>query len=170
MLLTDMHSVGQVSMVYAERRVGFWLAYTIPTAIFCIAPTVMIVAKNRYTRTPPKGSVLGKALRVTGYAIKGEISINPIKTFRNLSKEEIWHKAQPSNMTNPSSKVTWTDDWVWQVGHSFISTTSSEFTLLAQVRRGLSACVVFLPFPIYWVAYNQVSTSVFPVTPPTLIL
>lgn len=38
---------------------------------------------------------------------------------------------------------------------------------VSQVRRGLSACVVFLPFPIFWIAYNQVrlQSYVFPAYP-----
>lgn len=119
-------------MVYAERRVGFWLAYTIPTAVFCISPVILIVGRKRYAHTPPQGSVLGKSMRVLRYALKGTFKLNPMETYRIWSGDEMWQKAKPSNMAVVPKHVTWDDEWV------------------DQVRRGMAACVVFLPFPIYW--------------------
>ena len=48
--------------VYAEKYVGFWLSYTLPTILFVICPMVLIAFKSKYVRHPPTGSVLGKAV------------------------------------------------------------------------------------------------------------
>lgn len=90
----------------------------------------MILARKRYSHTPPQGSVLGKSFKVIAMALKGTWSWNPKTLYRTLSSEEMWEKAKPSNMQTVPAKVTWDDNWV------------------DQVRRGMAACVVFLPFPM----------------------
>lgn len=37
---------GQIGMVYVEKYVGFWLSYTLPTAVYCLAPLVMYFGKK----------------------------------------------------------------------------------------------------------------------------
>ncbi|PLW52279.1 hypothetical protein PCASD_00057 [Puccinia coronata f. sp. avenae] len=48
---------GQIGMVYAEKYVGFWLAYLLPTILFCTCPLVMVLGKPLYVLRPPTGSV-----------------------------------------------------------------------------------------------------------------
>lgn len=40
--------VGGIGMVYAERFVGFWLSYALPTFLFFLAPVVLLVCKKYY--------------------------------------------------------------------------------------------------------------------------
>ena len=49
--------VGQIGMVYAEKYVGFWLSYLLPTIVFLICPLILIVGKKYYVLRPPAGSV-----------------------------------------------------------------------------------------------------------------
>lgn len=72
--------VGQVTMVYAERYVGFWLSYTLPTIMFCFCPLVLAVFHKRYTHYPPTESVLGNAVKLIKFACKGKVSWNPRRT------------------------------------------------------------------------------------------
>jgi len=72
--------IGQISMVYAERYIGFWLSYTLPTVMFLFCPLVLIIFRKRYFTRPPTGSVLGKAVKLIKYASKGKVSANPAKT------------------------------------------------------------------------------------------
>lgn len=72
--------VGQICMVFAEKYVGFWLSYTLPTLMFCICPMVLFACRKKYNRTPPSGSVLAKALHLWTLAMKGRWSINPVRT------------------------------------------------------------------------------------------
>ncbi|KAI1932916.1 hypothetical protein LOZ58_001770 [Ophidiomyces ophidiicola] len=129
--------VGQLSMVYAEKYVGFYLAFLLPTILFCFCPLVLFLCKNLYVQTPPQGSVYGKAFKVWGLAMKGRWSINPIQTYRNFQDPNMWEAAKPSNHPVKPEWMTFDDAWV------------------DEVRRGLLACGVFLWYPLFWLSYNQ---------------
>ncbi|TGZ82308.1 MFS peptide transporter [Ascodesmis nigricans] len=131
--------VGQIGMVYAEKYVGFWLSYLLPTIMFLFCPMVMIACRNQYNRTPPTGSVTAKAVKILGVSMKGRWSVNPMQTYRNMHAEDFWDRAKPSSYSE-ADRPTWMtfdDEWV------------------DQVRRGFKACGVFLWYPLYWLAYNQ---------------
>ena len=70
--------VGQIAMVVAEKYVGFWLSFVLPTIMFCLCPLILFVCRNKYDVTPPTGSVLGKAFKLWGFALKGRWSWNPV--------------------------------------------------------------------------------------------
>ncbi|KAG5637406.1 hypothetical protein H0H81_004664 [Sphagnurus paluster] len=115
--------VGQIGMTYSEKYVGFWLAYTLPTIVFLICPFVLWFGRNRYVRSPPTGSVLASALRLWRFAAKGRWSINPVRTYRQLTADDFWENAKPSKQG--ADKPAWMkfdDQWV------------------DEVRRGLKAC------------------------------
>jgi len=130
---------GGIGMVYAERFIGFWLAYALPTFLFFLAPLVLIICKKYYTLTPPTGSVLSKSFALLSLASKGCWSPNPVRTYRNMKREDFWDDVKPSRLG--SNKPTWMrsfdDAWV------------------DQVARGFSACRLFFWLPLYWLAYNQ---------------
>ena len=130
--------VGQITMVYAEKYVGFYLSYTLPTVMLCVCPAVMWWGRKRYTRYPASGSVLGKAMRTLVLAQKGRWSINPVRTWRNMHDGTFWEKVKPSAMgSNKPHWMTFDDKFV------------------DELRRGFSACAVFCYLPIYWLTYNQ---------------
>lgn len=131
--------IGGIGMVYAERFVGFWLAYALPTFMFFVAPLVLIACKKWYVLSPPTGSVTSNAFRLLAFASKGSISPNPLRTYRNLTRPDFWDAIKPSRLG--SSAPAWMhgldDAWV------------------EQVARGFNACKVFAWLPLYWLAYNQ---------------
>lgn len=134
--------IGQIGMVYAEKFVGFWLAYTLPTVVFLLSPSVLWYGHGKYNTSPPTGSVLATAIRVWRYAMRGRWSWNPIKTVRNLTADDFWEGAKPSKVVG--EKPAWMrfdDNWV------------------EELRRGFKACSVFLWFPIYWLSYNQLNNN-----------
>ncbi|OJA13768.1 hypothetical protein AZE42_01534 [Rhizopogon vesiculosus] len=134
--------VGQIGMTYAEKFVGYWLAYTLPTIVFCVSPLVLWLGRNRYTRSPPEGSVLPASLRIWRYAQRGRWSWNPYKTIKNLTASDFWENVKPSKQIG--EKPTWMtfdDQWV------------------DEVRRGFKACGVFVWFPLYWLCYNQLNNN-----------
>lgn len=134
--------VGQIGMTYSEKYVGFWLAYTLPTIVFLICPFVLWFGRNRYVRSPPTGSVLASALRLWRFAAKGRWSINPVRTYRQLTADDFWENAKPSKQG--ADKPAWMkfdDQWV------------------DEVRRGLKACGVFCWYPIYWLTYSQLNSN-----------
>jgi POT family proton-dependent oligopeptide transporter len=71
---------GQVAMVYAERYVGFWLSFLLPTIMFLACPIVLQIFHKKYTHRPPTGSVLGNSMKLLKFASKGKVSANPVTT------------------------------------------------------------------------------------------
>lgn len=69
--------LGSIAMVYAEKYVGFWLSFLLPTVMFCFCPLVLFLCRNKYDVTPPTGSVVVKALKLWSLALKGKWSWNP---------------------------------------------------------------------------------------------
>ncbi|KAF2816028.1 MFS peptide transporter-like protein Ptr2 [Mytilinidion resinicola] len=133
---------GQISMVYVEKYVGFWLAFLLPTIMFCFCPIVLYFCRNNYTRSPPTGSVLKNFWLLWGLAQKGKWSINPVTLKRNFTDPNFWNDVKPTHLG--SSKPTWmTFDDAW----------------VDQVARGLKACRVFTWIPLYWLTYNQMNNN-----------
>lgn len=135
--------VGQISMVYSEKYVGFWLSYFLPTLMLCVCPTVMFLCRKYYILTPPQGSVFGNAVKIWFLAQKGRWSINPVRTWKNMHDGTFWARVKPSNI--PAGQrpkwMTFDDEWV------------------DEVARGFAACSVFCWYPLYWLTYNQLNNN-----------
>ncbi|KAJ5480728.1 hypothetical protein N7539_006622 [Penicillium diatomitis] len=135
--------IGQIGMAYAEKYVGFWLAYLLPTIMFLTTPFIMIWGRKRYRQSPPQGSVVSKACRVFAFALKDRWHWNPIKFWKRTHDGTLWEAAKPSNIA-PGSRPAWmTFDDAW----------------VDEVRRGFAACAVFGYYPLYWLAYNQLTNN-----------
>lgn len=129
---------GQVTMVYAEKYVGFWLAFLLPTILFFLCPIVMVICRNKYIRNPPTGSVASKATGLWALAMKKHWSWSPVRTVRNMRSGDFWEAVKPSRLGDSKPKwMTFDDNWV------------------DEVRRGFKACTVFIFYPIFWLPYNQ---------------
>ncbi|KAK2019695.1 POT family protein [Colletotrichum eremochloae] len=135
--------VGQISMVYAEKFVGFWLSFTLPTCMLALCPLVMWWGKGRYRKTPPAGSVLGPAIRTFLYAQRGRWSINPFRTWKNMHDGTFWESVKPSHFSDTTRPKWMTFDDAW----------------VDELRRGFAACAVFSWYPIYWLSYNQLNNN-----------
>ncbi|KAG7095190.1 hypothetical protein E1B28_005967 [Marasmius oreades] len=142
-LFTNIGSlIGQIAMTYAEKFVGFWLAFTLPTCVFLMCPLVLFVRRKHYVRSPPTGSVLATALRLFGLAAKGRWSLNPIRLYKNFKAPDFWEQAKPSKQVG--QKPAWmTFDDIW----------------VEEVRRGVKACGVFVWYPLYWLTYGQINNN-----------
>lgn len=112
---------------------GFYLSFTLPTAVFLLCPIVLFAGHKRYVKSPPQGSVLGKALRIWGAGMKGKWSLNPVKTIKALNAPDFWDHARPSQHPVETRPKWMTYDEVW----------------VDEVKRGFKACAVFLYLPIY---------------------
>ncbi|KAF5706617.1 proton-dependent oligopeptide transporter POT family [Fusarium globosum] len=130
-------------MVFAEKEIGFWLSYTLPTFMLCLCPLVMWLNRNKYERRPPGGSVLGQALKTWFLAQKGCWSINPVATWRNLHRDDFWEKVKPSNFSHETRPKWMTFDDAW----------------VDELSRGFNACAVFCWYPIFWLCYNQINNN-----------
>lgn len=117
---------------------GYWLAFTLPTIVFLISPLFLWFGHGRYRVSPPTGSVLGASFRLWRYASSGRWSLNPVRCIRQLTADDFWENAKPSNVLGEKPKwMQFDDNWV------------------DEVRRGFKACSVFAWFPIYctWIPY-----------------
>ena len=125
--------VGQLSMAYAALYVGYYLAFLLPTIMFLLCPLVLIVCKKNYKLSPPQGSVLGPAVSLLFFGMKGKWSINPVKMYKSANNGHFWEDVKPSSLDasgRPKPKwMTFDDAWV------------------DEVRRGFKACSVFLWYP-----------------------
>ncbi|OAK93463.1 PTR2-domain-containing protein [Phaeosphaeriaceae sp. SRC1lsM3a] len=133
--------VGQISMVYAEKYVGFWLSYLLPTILFVFCPILMLAFNKHYVKKPPQGDVAIKSIRLFALALKGQLSLNPIRTWRNLASDDLWNNVKPSRISNKPRWMTFDDAWV------------------DEVSRGFKACYVFLWLPIFWLPYGQMTNN-----------
>ncbi|KAF3908068.1 hypothetical protein ABW21_db0204421 [Orbilia brochopaga] len=133
--------IGQISMVYAEHYVGFYLSFLLPTILFSFCPIVLAVCKKRYVKTPATYSVLTRSMQLIGFASRGRWSINPVTTYKNFNDGTFWESAKPSKIPADQRPVwmTFDDQWV------------------DEVSRGIKACKVFLYYPLYWITYNQIN-------------
>ncbi len=106
--------IGQLTMVYAEKYVGFYLAFLLPTIMLCICPFVMWWGRNKYDRRKPSGSVIPLAVKTYLYAHKGRWHINPVRTYKHLNDGTFWDSVKPSGFA-PGTKpkwITYNDAWV----------------------------------------------------------
>ncbi|KAJ5185156.1 hypothetical protein N7491_006973 [Penicillium cf. griseofulvum] len=135
--------MGQIGMAYAEKYVGFWLAFLLPTVMFLTTPFVMWWGHNRYRQAPPAGSVTYKAIKTFLFCMRDRWHYNPYILWKRTHDGTLWDTAKPSNI-EPQSRPKWmTFDDAW----------------MDEVRRGFAACAVFCWFPIYWLAYNQLTSN-----------
>lgn len=134
--------VGQLSMAYAERYVGFWLAFLLPTILFLFAFPVLLYCKPRYTLLPPSGSVMGPAMKLFFKALGNGASLNPVTTIKNWRDGQMWERVKPSVLgASAPSWYNFDDAWV------------------DEVHRGFTACGVFVWVPIFWLAYRQMDSN-----------
>ncbi|TIC02874.1 PTR2-domain-containing protein [Wallemia mellicola] len=57
-------SLAALATTTSERKVGFWLAYALPTIVFCLIPILLVFMYSRLTHYPPRGSVLIESYKV----------------------------------------------------------------------------------------------------------
>ncbi|KAJ3554308.1 hypothetical protein NM688_g3181 [Phlebia brevispora] len=131
---------GSISAAFIARDQGYWQSYLVPTCIFAIVPVVLAIGKNKYIKTPPRGSILLETLRVCKLALRPAFSWNPVRFVSNVRQPGFWGPARPSYYTEGKlpALITWDDEFV------------------GEVDRTMKACRVFLFFPFYWLCYSQI--------------
>ncbi|KAJ2958319.1 hypothetical protein NQZ79_g6080 [Umbelopsis isabellina] len=122
--------MSSVATTELEKQVGFWAAYLLPTAMFIPALLVVILGRKRYIENPARGSIFIEVGRLTRLSWKVKGGLDACKPSR-LEVEN------PELMKN----VTWDDVFV------------------DELRRTFKACVVFCWYPIWWLAYSQMTSN-----------
>ncbi|KAF8530501.1 PTR2-domain-containing protein [Hysterangium stoloniferum] len=145
-LLINVGSLGSLATVECEKLVGFWLAYLIPTIVYLLLPIVLYLGRNRYVKTPAKGSVVLESVKVFRLAYRSVWSLNPLILWKNLEKGPDWDAARPT--IDDETKGSTLKKWI---------TWDSQF--VDEIRRTLFACKVFLLYPLFWISYNQMTSN-----------
>ncbi|KAF8677524.1 Peptide transporter PTR2A [Rhizoctonia solani] len=152
-MMINCGSLVSLTTTFAEKYVGFWLAYALPTFVFLLIPPVLVWGNKRYHKTPPRGSILVESFRVFRIAARGKWSINPVRLFKNFTSPDFWDSAKPSYYLNKRtgesgagagtvpSAITWDDEFA------------------DEVMRAMKACKVFAFFPLYWISYDQMTNN-----------
>ena len=130
----------QLATTYAERYIGFWLAWLLPGIVYLLMPVVLFYCYKRLYHAPPQGSVV----------------LETMKVFRVLLSDGGWHrifkggpafwdKAKPSYIhdrdgTVDINRVFWDD------------------TFVDEIRQSFRACQVFLLIPVFLMADGGMSS------------
>ncbi|KAF2000302.1 hypothetical protein P154DRAFT_575986 [Amniculicola lignicola CBS 123094] len=130
-------AAGQASMTFAEKYVGFWLAFLVPTVVFFACPIILFNGHKNYTKTPPSRAVTRQVYGLLKLAMTGRWSLNPVRLYRNTQDPNFWSRVTPSNVVNKPSWMVYDDTW------------------LEQFRRGIRTCKVFCWYPLYWISLRQ---------------
>ncbi|KAF2773213.1 hypothetical protein EJ03DRAFT_347743 [Teratosphaeria nubilosa] len=121
-----------LTSTFAERYVGFWLAFVIPSILYFALPLTLWYTRHRIHWTPARGSKLGLVCRVLTTAIK--------QSKGRFWREDLLDLAKPSVMNALDGKIDWTDEDV------------------GQIRKTLRACTIFLYFIVYQINLGGIGT------------
>ncbi|KDQ12697.1 hypothetical protein BOTBODRAFT_188975 [Botryobasidium botryosum FD-172 SS1] len=145
-MMINAGSLASLSTTFAEKHVGFWLAYALPTILYLFIPPILWYGNKIYVKTPPRGSIILESWRVFVMAARGKWSFNPITLVRNFKRDDFWDTAKPSYYAGAEhgplpKNITWDDEFV------------------DEVFRALKACKVFAFYPLYWISYDQMTAN-----------
>lgn len=120
-----------IASVYAERKVGFWLAWLCPGIFYMLCPIVLIFIYKKLYKAPPQGSVMTEAVQVFKALLRNG-------GWRRMFRggDSFWETAKPSYMLarDPSldkSKIIWDDRFV------------------DELRQSIAACAIFFIIPVF---------------------
>ena len=117
-----------LATTYSEKYVGYWLAFLTPGVIYFLLPFLLWYLNNKLVKYPPDGSALGKVFKIVTMAFKKNWMFWK-KGFFDAAKPSLL--AETGVTTFMNKPISWTDKDV------------------DDVRRTLTACGIFLYFPIY---------------------
>lgn len=118
-----------IGTTYAEKRIGYWLAYLVGGIIYFLLPILLVVMHKRTVKYPPEESVLPKFFKVLLVSVR----YGGVKIWR----KGYWDSAKPSVMASKGitswagKPIDWDDKFV------------------DDVHRTIDACKIFLYFVIY---------------------
>lgn len=112
-----------LASTYAERYVGFWLAFLLPTIIYVLVIVIFVGVNKKIVKKPPLGSELNDFFKITWICCKENKFM--------LWKKDFWDAARPTVLAEKGQTVKWNNRLVTDVGRTW------------------AACQVFLYIPIY---------------------
>lgn len=118
-LLINIGGFMGVATSYAEKYVGWWLAFLIPLILYIPLPLLLWFLYKRLVLHPPGGSDLGNVFRVLSIALR-RAGLNKI------GRKGFWDLAKPSSIAaaglENKYKTKWNDEFVEDVRRTFQAT------------------------------------------------
>ncbi|KAK7750161.1 peptide transporter ptr2 [Diatrype stigma] len=135
-LLINIGGFMGVATSYAEKYVGWWLAFLIPLLLYLPLPLLLWFLYKRLILHPPGGSDLFNVFRVLGVCLRRG-------GFKKLGRHGFWDLAKPSHIaaSGLSIETRWNDQFV------------------DDVRRTFQATGIFCFFPIQYINDNGLGSA-----------
>lgn len=135
-LLINVGGFFGVATSYAEKYVGWYLAFLLPLLLYIPLPFLLWFLYSRLILHPPGGSDLGNVFRVLGVVFRrGGLT--------RIGRHGFWDLAKPSEIKKAglNIKTQWNDEFV------------------DDVRRTFQACGIFCFFPIQYLNDNGIGSA-----------
>ena len=144
--LINLGALFGIPTAFSAKKVGFWLAFLTPGIVYLPIPLILILFRKKIAKAPAKGSELSRFFSIITTAIRRNGGKLWAANFWDAAKPSVWGARYGANTgeTNPASSTPWTDKHV------------------EEVRRTVSACQIFLLFPLWHLnngGVGSVSTS-----------
>ncbi|KAL4901070.1 hypothetical protein BDW74DRAFT_160693 [Aspergillus multicolor] len=135
-LLINIGGFMQTATSYAEKYVGWWLAFILPLFLYIPLPLMLIWLRKRLVLFPPGGSDLANVCRVL------KICLSRGGIFR-IGRHGFWDAAKPSVIAAKGLNIStrWNDQFV------------------EDVRRTFQATGIFCFFPIQFINDNGLGSA-----------
>ncbi|KAG5367648.1 Peptide transporter PTR2 [Yarrowia sp. C11] len=156
---------------YVEMKVDFWAAYLIPGVFFFFGMAALVIGRDMYYCAPVKGSVVPDAVAVSwmlfrergkGSEVSSEVSSEVGTDADSASPSSASSESLLSHDLETSPELLTPPDISISPRASYISKISGNKYSAAFVQDiivTLSACRVFLFYPVYWLVYGQMTSN-----------
>ncbi|KAL8279906.1 hypothetical protein RQP46_007756 [Phenoliferia psychrophenolica] len=117
----------KLGTTYAEKRIGFWLAFLVPLLVFLFTPIFLVISYHRLVKNPPQGSVVIDTFKVAKVALEQT-------GWKGARKggDDFWNSAKPGVIATTGLKKPKSAGWLhWD----------DEF--VDEIRRTFKACKLF---------------------------
>jgi len=92
-------SISAIATTMLELHVGFWSAYLLPLAMFCVGYVILVRGKKQYIIKPPQGGVIGDCFHALYMASRHNFSLDAAK-------------ASAQHHSALRSRITWSDAFI----------------------------------------------------------
>jgi dipeptide/tripeptide permease len=124
-----------ISTTWAEKRVGFWLSYTVAAIITFSLPVILASIQRRVVRISPDSREFSQAIAIVWITLKTE-------KWRIFYRHCAWEVAKPSSLANRGvvtsfkNPIDWTDNFTDRVGQTAAACQIFFFFIMYNLTGG----------------------------------
>ncbi|KAJ2512921.1 peptide transporter ptr2 [Coemansia sp. RSA 2049] len=126
-----------------ESNVDFWPAFLLPTLMFVVCVAVFWLGRKKYVINKPTGSIVIKAYRIMtmGFRNFRKAKAENRQILNEDGARISWMEYAKPSLNVDGGPVEWDDKFV------------------DELRTAMSACKIFLCYPVFWLCYGQMSNN-----------